>query len=126
MALLLVTHDLAVVRGFTDRVAIMYGGRIVECGPTAEIFSAPRHRYTVALMQSMPDLALPSHSTLATIDGVPPSLIDPPLGCRFAARCTAAIDRCRTEPPPRAGTDVHWFHCHVPVKVTELQPQEQR
>ncbi|MEM9039543.1 MAG: dipeptide/oligopeptide/nickel ABC transporter permease/ATP-binding protein [Actinomycetota bacterium] len=126
MAMVLVTHDLAVVRGFTDRVAIVYGGQIVEVGPTDKIFRSPRHRYTVALMKSMPDLALPSHSELAVIDGSPPSLLDPPSGCRFAARCDAADERCRTVAPELIGAatvddfdrTAHAFRCHHPVPVT--------
>lgn len=114
MAMVLVTHDLAVVKGFTDRVAIVYAGEVVESGPTAEIFANPQHRYTVALMHSMPDLALPSHSELTTIEGVPPSLIDPPSGCRFAPRCPAAQDICRSVAPITAGTDDHPYRCHFP------------
>ncbi len=118
MAMVLVTHDLAVVKGFTDRVAIVYAGEIVESGPTDVIFSEPKHRYTVALMQSMPDLDLPSHSLLTTIDGLPPSLIDPPGGCRFADRCEAAQERCRTEAPVREGSGDHWYRCHFPAVPT--------
>ena len=115
MAMVLVSHDLAVVRGFTDRVAIVYGGRVVEAGPTAEIFARPRHRYTVALMRSMPDLSLPPHSELTTIEGAPPPLIDPPPGCRFAARCPAATERCQSEAPGRTlVADRHWYRCHHP------------
>lgn len=117
MGMVLVTHDLAVVKGFTDRVAIVYGGEVVESGPTEQIFASPRHRYTVALMQSMPDLDLPSHSALTTIEGSPPSLVDPPAGCRFAARCPVAIDRCSVESPARDGDDEHWFRCHVPATM---------
>jgi oligopeptide/dipeptide ABC transporter ATP-binding protein len=115
MAMVLVTHDLAVVKGFTDRVAIVYAGEVVELGPTAQIFSNPRHRYTVALMLSMPNLDLPSHSELATIEGSPPSLIEPPDGCRFAARCPAAQDICREQAPTKEGTDEHWHRCHFPA-----------
>ena len=115
MAMVLVTHDLAVVKGFTDRVAIVYGGEVIESGPTADIFAAPRHRYTVALMQSMPNLDLPSHSELTTIEGAPPSLVDPPRGCRFAPRCPTADDRCRTESPVKSGDEAHWFRCHHPA-----------
>lgn len=117
MAMVLVTHDLAVVKGFTDRVAIVYAGEVIESGPTATIFANPRHRYTLALMQSMPDLDLPSHSVLTTIEGSPPSLIDPPTGCRFAPRCPAAQDRCRDEAPGRHGDDQHWYRCHFPADV---------
>jgi oligopeptide/dipeptide ABC transporter ATP-binding protein len=119
MAMVLVTHDLAVVKGFTDRVAIVYAGEVVESGPTELIFSEPRHRYTLALMQSMPNLDLPSHSELTTIEGMPPSLIDPPTGCRFAARCPAAQDVCRDRSPERDGSDEHWFRCHFPVADVE-------
>lgn len=114
MALVLVTHDLAVVKGFTDRIAIVYGGQVVESGPTEEIFARPRHRYTVALMQSMPNLDLPSHSELTTIEGSPPQLINPPPGCRFASRCPAAQDICRTDAPQQSSDDSHWFKCHFP------------
>ena len=116
MAMMLVTHDLAVVRGFTDRVAIVYGGQIVEVGPTEEIFANPQHQYTIALMRSIPDLTLPSHSELAVIDGRPPSLIEPPRGCRFAARCPVAQERCRSEAPglDAAQTTGHAFACWFP------------
>ena len=126
MALVLVTHDLAVVKGFTDRVAIVYGGEVVESGPTAEIFARPRHRYTLALMRSMPDLSRPSHSALTTIDGAPPSLLDPPTGCRFAPRCPAATDLCRSTSPERSGDDRHWFRCHHPADATDAQPADDR
>ncbi|MGB3737289.1 MAG: dipeptide/oligopeptide/nickel ABC transporter permease/ATP-binding protein [Ilumatobacter sp.] len=115
MAMVLVTHDLAVVKGFTDSVAIVYGGQVVEFGPTAEIFANPRHRYTVALMQSMPDLDLPSHSELTTIEGTPPSLLQPPPGCRFTARCPAAQEVCESLTPSAVESDDHWFRCHFPA-----------
>jgi peptide/nickel transport system permease protein len=115
MAMVLVTHDLAVVKGFTDRVAIVYGGEVIESGPTEQIFSNPRHRYTVALIQSMPNLDLPSHSELTTIEGTPPSLVSPPRGCRFAARCPAAQDICNTTPPSTNEASEHWFRCHFPA-----------
>ncbi len=118
MAMVLVTHDLAVVKGFTDSVAIVYGGQIVEFGPTADIFANPRHRYTVALMQSMPDLDLPSHSELTTIEGTPPSLMRPPPGCRFADRCPEVREVCRSLTPAGVETDVHWFRCHFPAEPT--------
>ncbi len=114
MAMVLVTHDLAVVHGFTDRVAIMYAGQIVEQGPTEEIFSNPRHQYTIALMGSIPDLDLPSHSRLKTIVGSPPSLTDLPPGCRFAERCRFADERCRAEAPPATGPARHGYRCWHP------------
>ncbi|MFK7917178.1 MAG: dipeptide/oligopeptide/nickel ABC transporter permease/ATP-binding protein [Ilumatobacter sp.] len=123
MAMVLVTHDLAVVRGFTDNVAIVYGGQVVEYGPTVEIFANPRHRYTVALMQSMPNLDLPSHSELTTIEGTPPSLLRPPSGCRFADRCPAAQDLCRSLTPSAVETDDHWFRCHFPAQESAVANQ---
>lgn len=126
MAMVLVTHDLAVVKGFTDRVAIVYAGEVIESGPTDEIFVDPKHRYTVALMQSMPNLELPSHSALTTIEGRPPSLIDPPTGCRFSPRCSAAQDICSTEAPVRSGDDRHWFRCHFPADVTQVAAPTRR
>lgn len=115
MAMVLVTHDLAVVKGFTDRVAIVYGGEVIESGPTQQIFNNPRHRYTLALIQSMPDLDLPSHCELTTIEGTPPSLISPPRGCRFAASCPATQDICNTTPPSADEASEHWFRCHFPA-----------
>lgn len=122
MAMVLVTHDLAVVKGFTDQVAIVYGGQVVEFGSTAEIFANPRHRYTVALMQSMPDLDLPSHSVLTTIEGTPPSLLRPPPGCRFAPRCPAAQDVCKSLSPSATAGEDHWFRCHFPAGEATTTP----
>jgi len=98
MALVLVTHDLAVVRGWTDDVAVMYAGQIVEHGPTDDVFSTPKHRYTQALLESTPRLDLPPHSRLAAIAGQPPSLVDLPSGCRFASRCGHASEACGDQP----------------------------
>ena len=120
MAMVLVTHDLAVVRGFADRVAIVYAGEVVELGPTDKVFAEPHHRYTTALMHAMPDLSLPAHSKLASIEGAPPQLTDPPNGCRFAARCPAAIERCAVEAPGLTGTDDHWYRCHVPANESSV------
>jgi len=119
MAMVLVTHDLAVVEGFTDRIAVMYAGQIVETGPTARVLADPQHQYTRALIRSIPDLRLEPHSRLSTIPGSPPSLLDPPLGCRFAARCPAADSRCRTELPSvtEVGDD-HSYTCWHPAEAT--------
>ena len=121
MGLVLVTHDLAVVKSFTDRVAIVYAGQVVETGPTEDVFANPQHRYTVALMRSMPDLHLPSHSALSTIEGAPPPLIDPSRGCRFAPRCPAVQDKCSEEAPVRAGTDAHSYSCWFPVSEQPVE-----
>jgi oligopeptide/dipeptide ABC transporter ATP-binding protein len=99
MGIILVTHDLGVIAGHADRVAVMYGGRIVEEAPTGELFAAPRHRYTQALFESMPTMELDSRRELTSIPGMPPQLIDLPPMCRFAPRCRFASEDCRTKNP---------------------------
>jgi oligopeptide/dipeptide ABC transporter ATP-binding protein len=99
MAVILVSHDLEVVGGRADRIAVMYAGRIVEQAPADALFAHPRMPYSAALLRSAPRLDLPGHSRLSAIPGRPPSPIDPPPGCRFAPRCERAADRCRAEEP---------------------------
>jgi oligopeptide transport system ATP-binding protein len=98
-AVVLITHDLGVVAGSTDRVAVMYAGRIVETGPTAEVFAAPRHPYTRGLLASTPRIDTPPGSRLDAIPGLPPDLGHLPAGCPFHPRCTRVIDRCRSDEP---------------------------
>jgi peptide/nickel transport system ATP-binding protein len=118
MAMVLVTHDLGVVAGRTDDIAVMYAGRFVETAPTRELFARTRHPYTEALLKSIPKLAQPSHTRLEAISGRPPDLVNPPPGCKFAARCPYAQEKCvQVEPalvedPERPG---HGFRCHFPV-----------
>jgi peptide/nickel transport system ATP-binding protein len=95
MSLLIISHDLGVVAGRTERVAVMYAGRMVETGPTRDVFLAPQHRYTEALLEATPSLTLPRHSRLKVIKGGLPSAFDPPTGCRFADRCAQATVECR-------------------------------
>ena len=117
MAMVLVTHDLGVVAGRAETTAVMYAGRVVEFAPTRELFSATRHPYTEALLKSIPKLAQPSHTRLEAITGRPPDLVDPPKGCKFAARCPYAQPRCLEE-EPGLGDDVsngHAFRCFYPV-----------
>ena len=115
MGIILVTHDLGVIAGHADRVAVMYGGRIVEEAPTPELFAQPRHRYTQALFESMPTMELDTRRALASIPGVPPQLIDLPPMCRFAPRCRFAADDCRTaEPEPVAAGPGHRHACFHP------------
>jgi oligopeptide transport system ATP-binding protein len=98
-AVVLVTHDLGVVAGTADRVAVMYAGRIVEEGTTAEVFANPLHPYTQGLLASMPRIDTPSRQRLAAIPGLPPDLGQLPSGCPFHPRCQQAGDRCRQEYP---------------------------
>jgi oligopeptide/dipeptide ABC transporter ATP-binding protein len=105
MAIMLITHDLGVVAEMADDVAVMYAGRIVEQGPVASIFASPQHPYTEALLQSIPVLGMTQAEPLRVIRGMVPSPLRWPAGCRFAARCDHAFDRCHREDPPlfRAG-----------------------
>jgi len=98
-ALILITHDLGVVARYADRVAVMYGGRIVEMAPARELYARPRHPYTRGLMDSIPRLDDASGKRLVPIDGQPPDLARLPPGCAFAPRCRQALDRCRSERP---------------------------
>jgi oligopeptide/dipeptide ABC transporter ATP-binding protein len=93
MAILFITHDFGVVGRMCDRVAVMYAGRIVECGPVQQIFEAPQHPYTRALIASVPKMT-GAAGRLTTIEGQPPSLMDLPVGCRFASRCALVEQRC--------------------------------
>jgi len=95
---LLITHNLAVVRNMATRVGVMYLGRLVEIGPTEELFQRPRHPYTRMLLDAVPDLAM-SGRARTPVGGEPPSPIDPPPGCCFHPRCPRAVDRCRSEAP---------------------------
>ncbi len=98
LAVLLITHDLGVVAGVCHRVAVMYGGKIVETGPASELFRRPGHPYTAGLLRSTPRLDLVQRR-LDGIEGVPPELVDPPPGCPFQPRCPLAVERCEEMPP---------------------------
>ncbi|MET4607406.1 peptide/nickel transport system ATP-binding protein [Bradyrhizobium sp. JR4.1] len=98
-AIILITHDLGVVAEVCDEVAVMYAGEIVERAPVDELFSAPQHPYTVGLLGSIPRLDHRAEQ-LATIEGMVPNMMQPPAGCRFAARCPFVLDAC-TKAPPR-------------------------
>jgi peptide/nickel transport system ATP-binding protein len=117
MAMVLVTHDLGVVAGRTDDIAVMYAGRFVETAPTRTLFTKTRHPYTEALFNSIPKLALPSHTRLEAITGRPPDLAHLPSGCKFAARCPYAQPNCLVEEPPLVDLDEpgHAFRCFYPV-----------
>ncbi|MFI7426557.1 dipeptide ABC transporter ATP-binding protein [Micromonospora sp. NPDC049836] len=124
MAVVLVTHDLGVIAGRADRVAVMYAGRVVETAATAELFRAPRHRYTQALMEALPEAAIREsgeHARLYSIPGLPPDLSRPLTGCRFAPRCRHVTDECRsTEVTLSAGA--HQHACLHPVPAEPAAP----
>jgi peptide/nickel transport system ATP-binding protein len=117
MAMVLVTHDLGVVAGRADDIAVMYAGQIVETAPTRTLFAQMRMPYTEGLLKSIPKLEQPSHSRLEIIGGRPPDLINPPIGCKFSPRCPYVQERCRIEAPPliEAETPGHYFRCWFPV-----------
>ena len=122
MGVILITHDLGVVAGHTDRVAVMYAGRIVETAPTKTLFTEPKHRYTSSLMAALPERALAAGTKLFSIPGAPPSLTNLPVGCRFAARCLWATDECRAGYPDLRGDETHTFSCFHPVQEGDESP----
>jgi peptide/nickel transport system ATP-binding protein len=116
MAMLLITHDMGVIAGHADRVNVMYAGRVVETAEVRQLFSEMHHPYTQALLASIPQLDQDANKALHAIPGLPPDLAHPPHGCRFAARCPRASDKCRAEEPSLSGkTMEHRFSCWHPV-----------
>ncbi len=105
VAMLIITHNLGVVARYADRVNVMYAGKIVERGTAREIYSAPRHPYTLGLLRSVPRLDEPRRARLAPIEGQPPDLTRLPPGCAFAPRCGFRVERCAREVPPLTAVD---------------------
>ena len=99
LALIFITHNLGIVARMCDSVAVMYAGRVIEAGPVRQIFNAPVHPYTQALIESIPRLG-GGPARLTAIDGQPPDLASLPAGCSFQPRCPKALERCRSEVPP--------------------------
>jgi oligopeptide/dipeptide ABC transporter ATP-binding protein len=111
LALIFITHNLGIVARMCDSVAVMYAGRVIEQGPVRQIFNAPTHPYTRALIESIPRLG-EGPERLTAIDGQPPDLATLPPGCSFQARCPRVVDRCREEaPPPFALGAEHTARC---------------
>ena len=108
-AVIWITHDLAIVSGLADRIAVMYGGRIVETGPIASVLESPRHPYTRGLIRSVPS-ENSRGSRLAQIPGVTPSLSRMPRGCAFRTRCERATDACAMQ-PEATGTGLDYYRC---------------
>jgi len=114
LAMLFISHDLAVVSQVADRVAVMYAGSVVELGTKHEIFHAPAHPYTRGLLHSVPDLKTDRSHPLDTIEGAVPPLHAMPPGCRFEPRCGFRIPECaRTFPPLEEVAPAHWARCPV-------------
>ena len=113
LTMLFISHDLSVVRYISDRVVIMYLGRVVETADTRTIYDTPRHPYTQALLQEIPQINRRSHQ-FAPISGEIPSPVNPPKGCHFHPRCPFAMDRCRVERPPlKEVSEGHSVSCHL-------------
>jgi oligopeptide/dipeptide ABC transporter ATP-binding protein len=126
MSVILVTHDLGVVAGHTDEIAVMYGGRLVEKAPTRTLFADMKMPYTKSLMRSIPKIEDSSHTRLLAIPGRPPDLVNPPPGCRFAPRCAYAREKCTQEEPPLmpASSPDHVYACWYPVGSPEFEERD--
>ena len=121
LTLIVISHDLAVVRHMADRVAVMYLGEIVELAPTEALFSAPRHPYTRALLSAIPVPVPGATAGRSVLGGDLPSPADPPPGCRFHTRCPHATDLCRRDRPALAGGD-HAVACHHAADLPAVAP----
>ena len=123
MSIIYISHDIAVIAEITDMIGVMYAGKLVEIGPTADVFKRPRHPYTWLILSSTPSITGPRRA-LAPLEGEPPNLLDPPSGCRFHPRCPFATEKCALEEPPLTGIgDEHsiacWNHEQVPVGLAK-------
>jgi oligopeptide/dipeptide ABC transporter ATP-binding protein len=116
MAMILVTHDLGVVAGHTDKIAVMYAGDVVEYAPTRQLFANMKMPYTEALLKSIPRLETPTGTRLPVIEGRLPDPTKELVGCAFANRCVYATDKCRAETPPLVdGGNNHFYRCWFPI-----------
>ena len=116
MAMILVTHDLGVVAGHTDKIAVMYAGNVVEYAPTKRLFANMKMPYTEALLKSIPRLETPTGTRLPVIEGRMPDPTKDEPGCAFASRCPYATDKCRAEAPPFLDNgDGHFYRCWFPI-----------
>ena len=116
MSIIYITHDMAVVAEVTDRIGVMYAGRLVEIGDTADVFRSPMHPYTAALMSSFPSVRGEKRA-LGSLSGEPPNLANPPSGCAFHPRCAYATEVCGEKLPPKAEKGSQWAACWHPLNV---------
>ena len=118
MAMIYISHDMAVIAEVSDVVGVMYAGKLVEFGDTYDVFNSPIHPYTQALMAAFPSVSGEKRE-LATLDGEPPNLLEPPGGCRFHPRCPFATGECATTEPPEVRIGEHWAYCWHPQNFGE-------
>jgi peptide/nickel transport system ATP-binding protein len=125
-SILIITHDMGVVSELAERIVVMYAGSVVEEGPKRAVFRDPQHPYTWGLLGSIPRLDRPRPERLHTIEGMPPSLIRPPEGCKFRPRCPHAFEKCRQEPEleNRVGTPGHLDRCWLDVEFKRAHRDE--
>jgi peptide/nickel transport system ATP-binding protein len=116
IALVVITHNLGIVARYADRVNVMYAARLAEQGSAVNVFTKPLHPYTAGLLRSVPRLDQPRGRRLETIEGLPPNLLDPPVGCRFAPRCLAKQDACVAAQPPLAEVEPHRYSACIRAK----------
>ena len=117
MSIIFITHDLGVIADICDKVAVMYAGKIIETGTIDEIFYEPQHPYTLGLLKSMPKLNVLEHERLVPIEGNPVDLLNPPVGCAFAARCEHCMKACLSKVPPKIQiSEEHEVSCFLPIK----------
>ncbi len=122
MALIWITHDLGVVAGLAERVVVMYAGYVVEDAPVDSLYEDPRHPYTFALLKSLPKIHEEAGEKLETIEGLPPDLLDLPIGCPFVPRCEFVKDKCREENPGLVEISLdHHIACWVDINTGELR-----
>jgi len=119
ISIFFVTHDISVLAKISDRIYIMYAGKMVEAGRTRDLLDKPFHPYTIGLKKSFPNLYEPERE-LISIPGSPPNLLNPPPGCRFAQRCPFSVARCKSEEPgmEQVGLD-HYAACYISDRITE-------
>ena len=117
MAVILITHDLGIVSSMCDRIAVMYAGKVIECGLTDDIFYTPKHEYTRGLLRSVPRLDERESQRLVAIEGTPVDMLNPPKGCPFAPRCPKCMKICLREMPPYTYfSDIHYSACWLNQK----------
>ena len=122
VAVVIITHNLGIVARYADRVNVMYAARLVESGTAERVFSRPLHPYARGLLGAVPRLDRGRAAKLATIDGAPPNLLNPPSGCRFRPRCRFAIEKCLVDPPLEMGEPGHMAACHRVSEIEALDP----